>query len=73
MVLKPEIAPYVEKVDRISERIISVSVKTKKFAFTLIQVYAPQRGRPALEKEQFYESLQDATDTARYKEKLSQW
>ena len=70
VVLKPELAPYVEKVDRISERIISISVKTKKFTFNLIQVYAPQRGRPEQEKEHFYEDLQNATDTARYKEKL---
>ena len=70
VVLAPELAPYVEKVDCISERIISLSIKTKTVAFSLIQVYAPQRGRPSQEKDQFYRDLQDATDTARYKEKL---
>ena len=33
-------------------------------------MYAPQRGRPSQEKDQFYQDLQDATDTARYKEKI---
>ena len=70
IILAPELAPYVEKVDCISERIISLSIKTKTVAFSVIQVYAPQRGRPSQEKDQFYQDLQDATDTARYKEKL---
>ena len=70
VVLSPELAPYVEKLDHVSERILSVSVKTKLVAFTLIQVYAPQRGRPVQEKDHFYQELQAATDAAKYKEKL---
>ena len=31
----------------------------------------PQRGRPSFEKDQFYQDLQDVTNTAIYKEKLS--
>ena len=70
VVLSPELAPYVEKVDSVSGRIIGISIKTKTVAFSLIQVYAPQSGRPSHEKDQFYQDLQDITDTARYKEKL---
>ena len=70
VVLSPELAPYVEKVDSVSERIIGISIKTKTVTFSLIHVYAPQSGRPSHEKDQFYQDLQDVTDTARYKEKL---
>ena len=43
---------------------------TKTVAFSLIQVYAPQRGRSSQEKDQFHQDVQDATDTASYEEKL---
>ena len=70
VVLAPEIAPYVEEIQQVSERIVCVSVKTKMVTFSLIQVYAPQSGRPAHEKDSFYQMLQDATDVIKYKEKL---
>ena len=70
VLLAPEMAPCVEKIDSVSERNLSISYKTKIIAFTLIQVYAPQRGRPSFAKDQFYQDLQDVTDTARYKGKL---
>ena len=66
--LASELAPYVEKINHVSERINSLSIKTKTIAFTLIQVYAPQRGTPSLEIDQFYQDLQDVADTARYKD-----
>ena len=70
VVLSPELAPYVEKADNVSERILSISIKTRSAAYSLIQVYAPQSGRPTQEKDKFYQDLQDTTDTVRYKEKL---
>ena len=69
VVLSPELAPYVEKADNVSERILSISIKTRLAAFSLIQVYAPQSGRPTQEKDKFYQDLQDTTDTVRYKKR----
>ena len=71
-VISPELAPYVEKVDNVSERILSISIKTRSAAFSLIliQVCAPQSERPTQEKDKFHQYLQDTTDTIGYKEKI---
>ena len=65
-----ERAPYVENVESVSERIISICFKTKTIKFSLYQVFVLQKGRPSPEKDQFYQDLQEATDTARYTGKL---
>ena len=62
IIISTELAPYMESVESVSERIICISIKTKTYAISLIQVCAPQRGRPFQEKDQFYQDLQDATD-----------
>ena len=66
VLLDPDVAPFVEEVQQISERIVGISIKTRNMAFSLIQVYAPQSGRPAQEKDTFYQMLQDVTDRIKY-------
>ena len=43
----------------INERIIEVTLKIKTCNLTILQVYAPQQGRPAQEKIDFYDQLED--------------
>ena len=45
----------------ISDRIILLKLIIGKTVFTIISVYAPQQGRPAAEKERFYDQLQSVT------------
>ena len=47
VILSFEFAPYVESVESVSERAFCISIKTKTNAIFLIQVHAPQRGRPS--------------------------
>ena len=49
------------EVQRISDRIILLKLIIGKTVFTIISVYAPQQGRPAVEKERFYDQLQSVT------------
>ena len=49
------------EVQRISDRIILLKLIIGKTVFTIISVYAPQQGRPAVEKERFYNQLQSVT------------
>ena len=45
----------------ISNRMILLKLIIGKTVFTIISVYAPQQGRPAAEKERFYDQLQSVT------------
>ena len=50
-------AKSVFEVQRISDRIILLRLIIGGTVFTLISVYAPQQGRPAAEKDRFYDQL----------------
>lgn len=69
-VLTPEMAERVDSVDFRSERIIGITLKLDTKNISMIQVYAPQQGRPVAEKEDFYNSLQDVTESAKYRENV---
>ena len=63
LLLSEEMGNLVEQVKYVNERILSVLIKldtTVKLG--VIQVYAPQQGRPWQEKLTFYEQLQDTID-----------
>ena len=68
-ILEPCIAQYVERVNPINERIIGVDMKLED-GISIIQVYAPQQGRPAAEKEDFYLKLQQLVDDMKYQHNI---
>ena len=63
------IAPYVEKVKNISERTMSIDMKLET-GISMIQVYAPQKGRTTAEKEEFYRLPQEGMDDAKYQSNI---
>ena len=67
--LEPSIAQFVQKVVPVNERLIGVDLKLIK-GVSMIQVYAPQQGRPAAEKEEFYQQLQRLMDEMKYSDKV---
>ena len=63
------LAPYVEQVNNVNERIICIDMKLD-VGVSLMQVYAPQQGRPVIEKEQFYRLVQEAMDLMKYQSNI---
>jgi len=62
VVLALEITPYVEEVQHVSESTVGISVRTRFRKLSLIQIYAPQCGRPGQEVDQLYEMVQSSAD-----------
>ena len=62
ILVSPNIVDRIKDTHQISERIVSISLKMDKGDLKIIQVYAPQQGRTAGEKEEFYQTLQDEID-----------
>ena len=57
--ISPEIGDRVISINYKNERIIEIEIDMKVTKLSLIQVYAPQQGRPTDEKEEFYNCLQE--------------
>ena len=70
LALSAEIAPMVERVRQMNNRIINVDLSMRSGGINMVQVYTPQQGRPTREKEAFYEQLQECIDTAKYRGRL---
>ena len=68
--LSPILKYIVVDIQQESCRIMSVSLCLGEIKISIFQVYAPQQGRPSMEKDTFYEELQESTGTARYREHL---
>ena len=68
-IFESRIAPYVERVISINERIIGVDLKLEN-GVSMIQVYAPQQGRPAEERDGFYSQLQDLVNDMKYQDNI---
>ena len=62
IIVNEEISKYVEKVYYVNERMIGIRTNMNQVRQGIIQIYAPQQGRPAEEKERFYDDLQDTYD-----------
>ena len=52
-----------------NDRIISIDFKLRT-AISIMQVYAPQQGRPLREKEEFYELLQTTVSEVMYQDTM---
>ena len=65
-IVSEELSGKISHLDFKSNRIISFSLMLGKFKVSLIQVYAPQQGRPQEEKEEFYRHLQEVKDSVPY-------
>src|SRR5678816_2632700 len=59
VIMSEEMSQRVSNIEQKNSRIMSVSIKTNGVNLSFIQVYAPQQGRPAGEREIFYQELQD--------------
>ena len=68
--MTPSLASCVVSINQVSDRIINVSLIINSIGISLVQVYAPQQGRPAAEKETFYEQLQETVNNVRYGDRL---
>jgi len=66
----PEIGDKISDVQYVNERMMGMSVKVGNSYIDLVQVYAPQQGRPLDEKEAFYEELQDLADKMPHRQNL---
>ena len=64
----PNTAERVDSIRRRGGRQINTSLKFTNYSISLIQVYAPQTGRPLEVKERFYEELQEMVDEAKHRE-----
>ena len=62
----PDVAQYVEG---FGERIISVDLKLSQ-GVSIVQVYAPQQGRPNEEKDEFYQLLHTVVDNVKHQDRL---
>ena len=69
LLVSSDIAQCVEKVIFKNDRIISIDFKLRT-AISIIQVYAPQQGRPLKEKEEFYELLQTTMSEVMYQDSM---
>ena len=68
-IIEPNTAQYVEKVVPVNDRLIGIDIKLEH-GFSMIQVYAPQQGRPLIEKEEFYQQLQGLVDEVKYQDNI---
>ena len=70
IMLSPELADRVDSTNFKSERVLNITLKLKSRNISIIQIYAPQQGRPNNEKGAFYDELQSAVDMSQYRENL---
>ena len=68
-ILNEDLATYVEQIKQVNERIIGLDLKLGT-GVSQIQVYAPQQGRPAYEKEEFYRLMQETMDEMKYQQNI---
>lgn len=52
----------IEKYEYISERIITVALKTRNSLLHVLSVYAPEDCKPKIDKDEFYDTLQSSLD-----------
>ena len=69
-VVSEELAGKISHLNYRCDRIISFSIKFGLFKASIIQVYAPQQGRPQEEKEEFFRQLQEVKDSVPYTENI---
>lgn len=62
LLIKQEYLDSVTGVKYRSDRILQVSMKTKKDKLNIVSVYAPDSGRPRQELEEFYDELQSTVE-----------
>ena len=68
-IIEPGLAQYLEKVIPLNDRLIGIDLKLEG-GISMIQVYAPQQGRPTMEKEEFYQQLQELMEEMKYQDNI---
>ena len=59
IMVRQELVDNVLKIERFSDRLIKIRLVLGKQVFNIFSLYAPQAGRPQVEKEEFIESLEE--------------
>ena len=70
VIVSEELSRKIGHLNYKSDRIISFSLKIGTHKISFIQVYAPQQGRPQVEKEEFYRNLQEVKESVPYTENI---
>ncbi|XP_063884003.1 craniofacial development protein 2-like [Scylla paramamosain] len=68
--MSPLMAERMDSMDCRNERVMGITLTIEQTKISIIQTYAPQQGRSLREKEQFYETLQEMTETIRHHENV---
>ena len=55
--MRPRLAPFIQNVQLINERLISCTIRVENRNYNLYQIYVPQEGQPQGEKDEFMELL----------------
>ena len=69
-IVSSKIGDKIADVKHINERMMELSIKEGNSYLDLIQVYAPQQARPEVEKDNFYEELQELADRMPHRDNL---
>ena len=69
-IVNEELSGKISHLNYKSDRIISFSLKIRSSGISIIQVYAPQQGRPQEEKDEFFRQLQEVKDAVPYAENM---
>ncbi len=70
IMMSPLMAERMDSMDCRNERVMGITLTIEQTKISIIQTYAPQQGRSLREKEQFYETLQEMTETIRHHENV---
>ena len=54
VIVSEKIGQYVSSFEYVNNRLMKTSVRTQRQKLVIIQIYAPQQGRPKAEKEDFF-------------------
>ena len=57
MIVGPRLAPFIQKVQLVSERLMTCTIRIKNKNYNVHQIYAPQQGHTQEEKDNFMELL----------------
>ena len=70
LIVNNTLADRITFTKQVNERVIGISLKIGENDLDVVQIYAPQQGRPTAEKEEFYQTLEDTIDAMPHKESM---
>ena len=70
VMVSEKMGQYVSSFECVNNRLMKISVRTQRQKLAIIQIYAPQQGRPKAEKKDFFNILQQVIDTCNPDEEI---